>query len=126
MPFIEYFNDNILRFQIIVVNDGVDLDDIDLSASLPLTLIKKSLLERDQLIISLLKHELFMFMNKQPLFMKLLTKNSTTISNMINDNILLFFIFLITEVRFSLFKRSKRRGEKIILFNFIRTVKINK
>lgn len=43
LPFIEYFNDNILRFQIIVVNDGVDLDDVDLSASLPLTLIKKEL-----------------------------------------------------------------------------------
>jgi phosphate starvation-inducible membrane PsiE len=58
-----------------------------------LTLIKKSLLERDQLIISLLKHELFTFINKQPLFMKLLAKNSTTINNMVEDNILLLFIF---------------------------------
>lgn len=41
LPFMEYFDANISHFQITVVDDGVDLDDSDFSASLPLSLIKK-------------------------------------------------------------------------------------
>lgn len=41
LPFAEYLDKNILRFKITVVEDGIDLDDSDFGASLPLSLIKK-------------------------------------------------------------------------------------